>query len=72
MAEAGRLTLPRTTPRRLVKPVTWLRIAIIAAVLLSWEALARSGLLYQDVVPSLQAIGKALVAVLTQPMVACQ
>jgi NitT/TauT family transport system permease protein len=72
MAEAGRLTLPRTAPRRLVKPVTWLRIAIIAAVLVAWEALARSGLLYQDVVPSLLAIANALITVLTQPIVACQ
>jgi ABC-type nitrate/sulfonate/bicarbonate transport system permease component len=72
MAEAGRLSLPRTPPRRRTHPVTLLRIAIIAALLVCWEALARSGLLYQDVVPSLFAIGSALLAVLTQPMVACQ
>jgi ABC-type nitrate/sulfonate/bicarbonate transport system permease component len=71
MAEAGRLTLPRTPPRRLMQPVTLLRIAIIAAVLVAWEALARSGLLYQDVVPSLFAIATALFGVLTEPMVAC-
>jgi len=72
MAEAGRLTLPRTPSRRLVQPVTLLRISIIAAVLVCWEALARSGLLYQDVVPSLFAIASALIAVLTEPIVACQ
>src|SRR5689334_16629869 len=71
MAEAGRLTLPRTPARRLIHGVTGLRIAIIAAVLVCWEALARSGLLYQDVVPSLFAIASALAAVLTEPMVAC-
>ena len=72
MAEAGRLTLPRTSPRRRMQSVTLLRIAIIAALLVCWEGLARSGLLYQDVVPSLFAIGSALLAVLTQPIVACQ
>ena len=72
MAEAGRLTLPRTPRHRRMQPVTLLRIAIIAALLVCWEALARSGLLYQDVVPSLFAIGSALLAVLTQPIVACQ
>jgi ABC-type nitrate/sulfonate/bicarbonate transport system permease component len=72
MAEAGRLTLPRTAPRRLLQPVTLLRLAIIAAVLVCWEALARSGLLYQDVVPSLFAIAKALLVALSEPMIACQ
>jgi len=71
MAEAGRLTVTRTPTRRLMQPVTLLRIAIIAAVLVSWEALARSGLLYQDVVPSLFAIASALLGVLTEPMVSC-
>jgi ABC-type nitrate/sulfonate/bicarbonate transport system permease component len=42
-----------------------LRVAIIAAVLVSWEALARSGLLFRDVVPPLQAIGGAFVAIVT-------
>ena len=40
--------------------MTRLRIVIIVAVLVVWEALAASGLLYRDVVPSLVAIGKAL------------
>ena len=40
--------------------VTLLRIAIVAAVLLGWEALAASGLLFRDVVPSLAAIARAL------------
>jgi len=42
-----------------------LRVAIIAAVLVSWEVLARSGLLFRDVVPPLQAIGGAFVALVT-------
>jgi len=47
-----------------VQPVTALRLAIIVVVLAAWEALAASGLLYRDVVPSLIAIGKALFAML--------
>jgi ABC-type nitrate/sulfonate/bicarbonate transport system permease component len=61
MAETGRLSLPtaRSSGLRL-SPVTRLRIVIIVAVLVFWEALAASGLLYRDVVPSLVAIGKGL------------
>ena len=54
MADAGRIALPAArTPW--LDPVTLLRIAIIVGVLVFWEALARSGLLYRDVVPSLLA-----------------
>jgi ABC-type nitrate/sulfonate/bicarbonate transport system permease component len=42
--------------------VTIVRVGIVAAVLLSWEILSRSGLLFRDVVPSLGAIGRALFA----------
>jgi ABC-type nitrate/sulfonate/bicarbonate transport system permease component len=38
-----------------------LRLASILAVLILWEIVARSGLLYRDVVPSLIDIGAALV-----------
>lgn len=48
-------------------PVTSLRIGIIVGVLVFWEGLARSGLLYRDVVPSLVAIGRALVETLSDP-----
>jgi len=51
---------PAVTARR----VTLLRIAIVAAVLAGWEALAASGLLFRDVVPSLTAIARALAGVL--------
>jgi ABC-type nitrate/sulfonate/bicarbonate transport system permease component len=44
--------------------VLTLRVAIVAVVLFAWEALAASGLLFRDVVPSLVAIGGALVRVL--------
>ena len=59
MAETGRLTL-KAAPGWPVGAVTMLRIALILAALVIWEGLARSGLLYRDVVPSLLAIGKAL------------
>jgi NitT/TauT family transport system permease protein len=66
MAETGRL---REAPATKIwgDPVTQLRIAIILAVLVMWEATAASGLLYRDVVPSLLAIGSALVKLLVNP-----
>src|SRR5215831_12789829 len=61
MAEAGPLTLPVARAWGLtMRPVTALRIAIIVAIVVVWEAVSASGLLYRDVVPSLVAIGKAL------------
>jgi ABC-type nitrate/sulfonate/bicarbonate transport system permease component len=67
MASAAPLTaMPRaraSTGRR----VLLLRIAIVAVALAAWEALAMSGLLFRDVVPSLQAIGRALVGLLSAP-----
>ena len=68
MAETGRLSLPAAKSFGLpLGPVTALRIVIVVALLLAWEALAASGLLYRDVVPSLFAIGKALSATLRDP-----
>src|SRR5207237_8907463 len=66
-AEAGALIIVRKPPRPRLTPVTVLRIVIIATVLLLWEALARSGLLYRDVVPSLLALGRALIETLSEP-----
>jgi ABC-type nitrate/sulfonate/bicarbonate transport system permease component len=61
------MTLPATSrhaeaARRApaIDPVWTLRFAIIATVLAAWELLARSGLLFQDVVPSLLKIAAAL------------
>ena len=61
MAETGRLTAPAAPA---VSQVTLVRVAIIAAILLTWEAVAASGLLFRDVVPTLQAIGAALASLL--------
>jgi ABC-type nitrate/sulfonate/bicarbonate transport system permease component len=63
MAQTGRLT---RTPAlaAAASPVMLLRIALIAAVLLGWQALSASGLLFRDVVPSLGAIAGALTRLL--------
>src|SRR5256885_3337123 len=69
MAQTGQLRLPGARSFGLpLGPVTALRIAIVAALLVGWEALAVSGLLYRDVLPSLPAIGKALATTLRDPM----
>jgi NitT/TauT family transport system permease protein len=73
MAETGRLTAsveqaPSWVPPWVREhPVAVLRIAIIVGVLVTWELVARSGLLYRDVVPSLVAIGHALYDTLRDP-----
>jgi len=64
MAETGRLR--QAAPAiPLLSPVALLRIAIILAVLAVWEFLAHSGWLYRDVVPSLLAIGRAIIVLLS-------
>jgi NitT/TauT family transport system permease protein len=68
MAEAGRLNLPAAPKAGTMmgaEPVTVVRAAIIVFILLFWEAIAQSGLLYRDVVPSLFAIGTAIVRLLS-------
>ena len=44
-----------------------LRVAIVVTLLLAWEALAASGWLFRDVVPSLAAIGRAIARLLSTP-----
>ncbi len=65
MADADRLKL--AAPAFRPNPVLLLRVAIVVTVLLVWEALARSGLLYRDVVPSLVAIAAAIIKLLSTP-----
>jgi NitT/TauT family transport system permease protein len=64
MAETGYVS---RTPAgaRMVSPVTLLRIALLVGIVVIWEAVAASGLLFRDVVPSLLTIGRALVRILT-------
>lgn len=65
MDATRRLTV--TAPMATAHRVLALRVAIIAASLAAWEALSASGLLFRDVVPSLGAIGRALVRLLATP-----
>jgi ABC-type nitrate/sulfonate/bicarbonate transport system permease component len=68
MAETGRLTLPASKPFwSRIEPVTQIRIAIVVALVVVWELVSMSGLLYRDVVPSLINIGKALYITLSDP-----
>ena len=68
MAKAVAVTARASAPAKpLLRPVTLLRIALIVGVLALWQAIAESGLLYRDVVPSLLAIGGALIETLADP-----
>ena len=67
MAQTGRLTRSPPDAGPWLGPVARLRIAILAAVILRWEAVAASGLFFQDVVPSLATIGRSLIEMLGQP-----
>jgi ABC-type nitrate/sulfonate/bicarbonate transport system permease component len=62
MAEPARVTVAAAIPAR--RSVTLVRVGIIAVVVVAWEALAASGLLFRDVVPSLAKIVSALGALL--------
>ena len=44
------------------------RAGIVAAVLIAWQAIAASGLLYRDVVPSLPALARALLQLAVDPV----
>jgi ABC-type nitrate/sulfonate/bicarbonate transport system permease component len=67
MATTGNLTAVRVAPRLAVSQVTLLRAALIVAIVVIWEAVAASGLLFRDVVPSLAKIGRQLVELLLHP-----
>lgn len=64
MAQTPRLTAARATA---IDPVWTVRLVIIVTLLVAWELLARSGLLFQDVVPSLVKIAIALGHLLINP-----
>jgi NitT/TauT family transport system permease protein len=66
MAATGRLRAAAPLPRW-AHPVTLVRIALILAVLLIWEAVAASCLLYRDVVPRLSVIAAAIWKLLSAP-----
>lgn len=48
--------------------VLLVRAGIIAALLIAWEAIAASGLLYRDMVPSLPALARALLQLFLDPV----
>jgi ABC-type nitrate/sulfonate/bicarbonate transport system permease component len=66
MADAARVRA-MAPPRVWSNPVVQVRVAIVLTVLVVWEVVAASGLLYRDVVPSLLAIGGALARLLGNP-----
>lgn len=47
--------------------IMMLRIALIVGIIVIWEIVAASGLLFRDVVPSLVTVGRALIKILTNP-----
>jgi NitT/TauT family transport system permease protein len=67
MAQTGQLTGAHPAGGVGLTPVTWLRIAILLTVVVVWEAVARSGILLREVVPSLVTIGQALIELLGLP-----
>lgn len=67
MATTGNLIARQRSARLAVNSVFALRISIITAIVAIWEAVAASGLLFRDVVPSLYKIGGQLIAILVYP-----
>ena len=64
MAAAAPVIAAAPSRASTARRVLAVRVAIVLAVLAAWQALAMSGLLFRDVVPPLEAIGKAVVALL--------
>jgi NitT/TauT family transport system permease protein len=64
MSAAGPPQAARSTFGR----VALTRIAIVVAILVVWEAVARSGWLFRDVVPGLDKILRALLRLLANPV----
>jgi NitT/TauT family transport system permease protein len=64
MAQTGQLRGASRTAGPMFSPVTLLRIAILATLVVVWESVARSGILLREVVPSIVTIGGALIDLL--------
>ena len=67
MAQTGHLTQAPRAAAPWLSPVTRLRIVILLTILVTWEAVAASGILLRDVVPSVLTIGRALAELLFHP-----
>ena len=67
MASTGHLTQAPQAAAPWLSPVTRLRIVILVTLLVVWEAVAASGILLREVVPSLVTIGRSLAELLFHP-----
>jgi NitT/TauT family transport system permease protein len=67
MAQTGHLTQAPRAAAPWLSPVTRLRIVILLTILVTWEAVAASGILLREVVPSVVTIGRALAELLFHP-----
>jgi len=67
MAQTGHLTHAPLAAEPWLSPVTRLRIVILVTVLAIWEAVAASGILFREVVPSVVTIGRAGTELLFTP-----
>ena len=67
MAQTGHLTGAPRAAEPWLSPVTRLRIVILLTILVIWEAIAASGILLREVVPSVVTIGRALAELLFHP-----
>jgi NitT/TauT family transport system permease protein len=67
MAQTGQLVRAPEAAGPWLNPVTRLRIVILVAILGTWEAVAASGILLREVVPSIVTIGRSLVELLGRP-----
>jgi NitT/TauT family transport system permease protein len=67
MAQTGHLTGTPVAARPWLSPVTRLRIIILLVILVTWEAMAASGWLLREVVPSAVTVGRSLIELLSHP-----
>jgi NitT/TauT family transport system permease protein len=67
MAQTGHLTRAPQAAAPWLSPVTRLRIIIILTILVTWEAVAASGWLLREVVPSVVTVGRSLAELLFRP-----
>jgi hypothetical protein len=67
MAQTGHLTRAPAPSGPWLSPVTRLRIVILLTLLVIWEAVAASGILLREVVPSTVTIGRSLAELLFTP-----
>jgi ABC-type nitrate/sulfonate/bicarbonate transport system permease component len=67
MAQTGHLTGAPIAVKPWLSPVTRLRIVILLTILVIWEAVAASGILLREVVPSVVVIGRSLAEILFVP-----